>query len=373
VGFVSANRSGDTRPAKADDISHSQCWEDPALLQAALHLGPEDDVLSVCGAGDNPFALAIAGARSVTIVDSSTPQIALAKLKLVAAQALDVERFRSFLGAGDIGQRVYLYHGLRAQMDDSSVAFWDQHEDWIRTGLLGCGAFEKSLTSFRSRVLPFVHRERTVGALLSMETLQEQRVFYDKQWNSRRWRGMFRLIPPPVLKPRGSGNDGSIASNRSAARKAFYQRMGRVLTEIPVRSNPFVQWGLSGQYRDMEQGPPYLSTEGHRRLVEVAERIRFVHEDLKGHLGTVGSGTYSAFNLSDAPAHLSATESEALLRGCVGAARSGARLAYWNHLEARHRPDTMADVLDRAEAVSAELSRQDRAFVHGGFQLETVR
>lgn len=336
-------------------------------------MGPEDDVLSVCGAGDNPFGLAIDGARSVTIIDSSMPQIALAKLKLVAAQALDVERFRSFLGAGDIGQRVYLYHGLRTRLDESSVAFWDQHEDWIRTGLLGCGAFETSLSSFRSRVLPFVHREATVGALLSMETLQEQRVFYDKQWNSRRWRGMFRLIPPPVLKGRGSAHGGSLISSRSAARTAFYQRMGRVLTEIPVRSNPFVQWGLSGRYRDMEQGPLYLSTEGHRRLVEVAERIRFVHDDLKGHLGTVGAGTYSAFNLSDAPAHLSDTESEALLRGCVGAARSGARLAYWNHLEARHRPDTMAHVLERAEAVSSELSRQDRAFVHGAFQLETVR
>lgn len=373
MGFVSANRLTDAEPAKGEVISHSQCWEDPALLQAGLRLDSEDDVLSVCGAGDNSFALAISGARSVTIIDSSAAQLALAKLKLVAAQALDVERFRSFLGAGHIGQRIFLYHGLRSQLDDSTASFWDQHEDWIRTGLLGCGVFERSLASFRSRVLPLVHRERTVQALLSTETLEDQRTFYDKQWNSRRWRGMFRLVFSPVLMGRESGNFGRITSDRSAARTAFYERMDRVLTEIPVRTNPFVQWGLSGQFREMEHGSPYLSTAGHRRLVEVADRIRFVHDDLGEHLRTVGAGIYSAFNLSDVPARLNAAESEALLRGCVGAARSGARLAYWNRAADGHRPDAMADLLDRDEVMATELSQQDRAFVHGGFQLETVR
>jgi len=373
VGFVSTNRGADAQPAKGEGISHSQCWEDPALLQAALGVGPEDDVLSICGAGDNSFALAIAGARSVTIIDSSGPQIALAKLKLAAAQALDVERFRSFLGAGHIGQRVSLYHGLRSQLDGSTVSFWDQHEDWIRTGLLGCGAFERSLASFRSRVLPFVHRERTVEALLALGTLEEQRAFYDEHWNSRRWRGMFRLLFTAAVMGQESANYGPFIPGGGAVRAAYQERLGRVLTEIPVRSNPFVQWCLSGQYREMEHGQPYLSTEGHRRLVAVAPRMRFVHDDLGKHLGRVDGGTYSAFNLSDLPAHLSAAESEALLRGCVGAARTGARLAYWNLLVDRHRPDAMADLLHRDEAVARDLFQRDRAFVHGGFQLETVR
>ena len=38
----------------------------------------------------------------------------------------------------------------------------------------------------------------------------------------------------------------------------------------------------------------------------------------------------------------------------------------------RHRPEALADRLQRHEARSAELLQQDRAFVYGGFNLETV-
>ena len=136
--------------------------EQPAWhhVTQGLSVGPSDRVLSICAAGDNSFALAIAGAESVTAIDLSGPQIALAKLKLAAAVAFDVERFRSFLGVGPIGQRVFLYHELRDALDDDVRAFWDGHEEWIRTGVLGCGKFERYLATFRTRLLPHGHRAR---------------------------------------------------------------------------------------------------------------------------------------------------------------------------------------------------------------------
>ena len=152
-----------------DRISYAQSWEDPEVLQAGLRVGPDDDVLSICAAGDNSFALAIAGARSVTAIDLSGPQIALAKLKLAAAQHFDVERFRSLLGVGPIGQRIYLYHDLRPTLDDATREYWDGHEVDIRTGLLACGKFEQYLHLFRERALPLVHRRSIVEALLARE------------------------------------------------------------------------------------------------------------------------------------------------------------------------------------------------------------
>ena len=151
-----------TRAALGERISYAQCWEDPRMLQEALDVGPQDDVLSICSAGDNAFALAIAGARTVTCIDLSAPQIALAKLKLVAAEKFDLERFRSFLGVGPIGQRVFLYHELRPFLDESTRLWWDSHEAWIRSGLLNCGKFERYLSTFRTRVLPLVHRRKIV-------------------------------------------------------------------------------------------------------------------------------------------------------------------------------------------------------------------
>jgi len=363
----------DTRDALGGRISYAQSWEDPIVLQRALGVGPDDDVLSICAAGDNSFALAIAGARSVTAIDLSAPQIALAKLKLVAAQHLDLERFRSFLGVGPIGQRVFLYHELRAHIDDPTRLFWDAHEAWIREGILGCGAFEKYLATFRTRLLPLVHRRSTIQALMACTSLEEQRRFFDDKWDSFRWRTLFRVFFSQAVMQRTGRSAAQFAHVDGPVSKAFMARAEHALTELPVSGNPFLAWMLLGTYADVENSHPYLSEAGHAALAQVADRIHFVHDDLVGHLRGCPSDQYSAFNLSDVPEYLSEDETETLLKACVGASKPGARVAYWNLLVPRHRPESMAHQLDRDEELAARLLRSDRAFVYGGFHVETVR
>ncbi len=362
-----------TREALGDRISYAQSWEDPAVLQAGLSVGPGDRVLSICAAGDNSFALAIAGADSVTAIDLSAPQIALAKLKLAAAVAFDVERFRSFLGLGPIGQRVFLYHEIRASLDAETRAFWDAHEEWIRLGVLGCGKFEQYLATFRTRLLPLVHRRRTVDAFLACSTVSEQRELFDSRWNTWRWRALFRVFFSQRVMERSGRSPAQFAHVDGPVSSEFLSRAEHAMTELPVASNPFLQWMLAGAYRDPEQSQPYLSEDGHSKLAAAADRIEFVHDDLLTHMRAAGSGTYTAFNLSDVPEYLSEAETEALLRAAVGASGSGARLAYWNLLVPRHRPESMAELIDRDEALGDRLIKTDRAFVYGGFQVETVR
>ena len=362
-----------TRAALGERISYAQCWEDPRMLQEALDVGPQDDVLSICSAGDNAFALAIAGARTVTCIDLSAPQIALAKLKLVAAEKFDLERFRSFLGVGPIGQRVFLYHELRPFLDESTRLWWDSHEAWIRSGLLNCGKFERYLSTFRTRVLPLVHRRKIVDQFLDMSDVSEQRQFYDQRWNTFRCRSMFRVFFSKAVMQRSGRSPAQFAHVQGPISQAFMSRTEHVLTTMPVADNPFVQWILGGEYRNVDNSHPYLSAEGHAALAKVADRFTFVHDDLISHLNACDEGTYSAFNLSDVPEYLSEEETASLLRCCVRASRQGGRIAYWNLLVPRHRPEQMADVLDRNEAKAAELIVNDRAFVYGDFQLETVR
>ena len=362
-----------TRSALGERISYAQSWEDPQVLQAGLRVGPDDDVLSVCASGDNCFALAIAGARSVTAIDLSGPQLALAKLKLVAAQHFDVDCFRSFLGLGPIGQRVFLYHELRPALDPITRAFWDGHEAQIRAGLASCGKFEQYLATFRERVLPWVHRRSTIENFLACETLPAQQAFFRDRWDSFRWRVLFRLFFSRLVMQRAGRSEAQFAHVSGSVGSVFLERTQHVMTEISVKTNPFLQWILTGMYTNLECSQPYLSVEGHRKLAEVADRIRFVHDDLLGHLKGCEPGTYTAFNLSDVPEYLSESESEALLRSCVTASRPGARLAYWNLLVPRWRPDSMAALLDRDTALGQRLIQEDRAFFYGAFQVETVR
>ena len=88
---------------------------------------------------------------------------------------------------------------------------------------------------------------------------------------------------------------------------------------------------------------------------------------------TVEPGTYSAFNYSNVFEYLSAEQHERILELTLRAARPGARVAYWNLLVPRQRPASLAERLVPDPSRAAELLRQDRAFVYGGFQLETVQ
>ncbi len=361
-----------TRAALGGQISYAQSWKDPAVLLGGLRVNADDDVLSVCASGDNSFALAIAGARSVTAIDLSGPQIALAKLKLAGAKHLNLARFHSLLGLSGLGQRIYLYHLLRPHLDEATVAFWDANEALIREGLLGCGKFEHYLSLFRDRMLPLVHRQSTVDEFLDLADLDAQRKFFAERWNNRRWRALFRVFFSQTVMARSGRSAAQFAHVEGAVSGAFLERTSHVMQEIPIASNPYLQWILAGKYRDLEHSQPYLSAEGHKALGIAADRIEFVHDDLITHLAGVEAGTYSAFNLSDVPEYLSEAESETLLRACVAASGVGARLAYWNLLVPRWRPPSMAKMLSRDTALGERLIRQDRAFVYGAFQVETV-
>ena len=208
---------------------------------------------------------------------------------------------------------------------------------------------------------------------MRLDTLEEQQRFFDEKWDCWRWRALFRVFFSQAVMQRTGRSAAQFAHVDGPVSKAFMARAEHALTELKVGDNPFLQWMLLGRYEDVENSQPYLSTEGHAALVAAADSITFVHDDLMGHLQGCDPGTYSAFNLSDVPEYLSEEETEALLRACSLAARTGARLAYWNLLVARHRPESMAHILDRDEDLATRLLRSDRAFVYGGLQVETVR
>jgi len=360
-----------TRAAMGDRVSYAQVWEDPAILLQALAVQPGDRVLSVCSAGDNAFALAAAGAR-VTAIDLSAPQLALAELKLVAAVHLDLERFRSFLGLTGVGQRVQLYHEIRDHLSERARTWWDAHEADIRTGVLRCGRFERYLETFRTRALPLVHSRDRVRAMLEQSDPALQRKFFEKTWDTWRWRGLFRIFFSRFVMARSGRSQAQFAQVDGPVSSAFLARAAHVLTDIPIRTNFFVQWIMGGSYPDLEQAHPYLSAAGHLALREAAERVEFVHADLVSHLQEQPAETYQAYNLSNVPEYLSADEHQALLEAVLMASSKGARLAYWNLLVPRCRPEALADRLDRHPEQAKALLHADRAFVYGGFQLETV-
>jgi S-adenosylmethionine-diacylglycerol 3-amino-3-carboxypropyl transferase len=354
-------------------ISYAQVWEDPAVLSAALRIQPDDDVLSVCSAGDNAFALAIDGARSVTCVDISEPQLALAELKLRAAEALPVQSLRSLLGFDAAGRRVWFYHYVRDRLTHRARCFWDDHEALVREGIARAGRFERYLTTFHGRLLPAIHGRATIDRMLALDDPAAQRSLFAREWDTRRWRALFRLFFSEAVMSRRGRSKEQFAFVDGPVSSAFLKRAEHVLCDLPTRTNFFLHWYLTGRFPDLEAAHPYLSTAGHAVLAERAERLRFVATDIETFLRGCEPGAFSAFNYSNIFEYLDRDAHRRILELTVRAARPGARICYWNLLVPRHRPDDLADRIDRDVALGARLLAQDRAFVYGAVQVETVR
>ena len=112
---------------------------------------------------------------------------------------------------------------------------------WIR-------AFEQYLGLFRTRILPLIHRRKTVNALLTLDDLDAQRQFYAKRWNNLRWQGLFRVFfSQRVMAARGRSPE-QFAHVEGPVSAAILGRAKHALTEIPVKSNPYLNWILSGHY-----------------------------------------------------------------------------------------------------------------------------
>ena len=363
--------SADDAAHPDDQIHLSQDWQDPAVLSAALRIQPDDDVLSVCGAGDSALSLAIDDARSITCVDARVPQLALAELKLRAAEGMPVPGLQSVLGFDIGGNRVSLYHRVRERLSEGSRTFWGANEATIREGIIRQGQLEGQLRAFRRRVLPLLHRRRTIDGLLQLDAPEAQRAYFHRHWNSRRWRGMVKLFfgAADMSGRRGASDD----PHQVPVAGVLLAHFERVVCQLPARSNPFLHWFLTGRYPDMEATHPYLSTAGRAVLAKRGDRLRFVLDSVEGVLEDCEPGRFSAFHYGNLFDEVDAETRARILALTVRAARPGARICSWSRSGELWRPKSLADRIDCDELLTNQLRARDRAVLGGSVHVEVVR
>jgi S-adenosylmethionine-diacylglycerol 3-amino-3-carboxypropyl transferase len=86
-----------------------------------------------------------------------------------------------------------------------------------------------------------------------------------------------------------------------------------------------------------------------------------------------GGAPIDRFALSDVFEYTSAERYEALLRAIAARSARAARLAYWNMLVRRTRPDSLASSIVPDIARSRDLHARDNTFFYSRFVVEDVR
>ncbi len=349
-------------------IQYAQCWEDPRTLARALEITPDDDVVSIASGGDNCFALLLNNPRSLTAVDLNPAQIHLVELKIQAIQKLDYDDFIGFVGAHPCRDRLKLYSCLRPGLSQESREYWDGQTENLFKGIIHCGKFEQYFSIFRRIVLPLIHNQKTVQQLLSASLFEEQKNFHEKVWNNRRWRWLFHLFfGKPLLGHLGRRPSYFRYVTVENVADELMKRTQKGLTEVQIKDNLFIEYILTGQYRNLETAHPYLQKSNFPFLKEHVGKIQLYCGSLEGYLGGLEKGSVSKFNLSDIFEYMSEQAFEQAIREILRVSCDDAKLAFWTLLVQRDIPQSLTDQIDSDTTVSDKLFPADRTFFYGSF------
>lgn len=351
-------------------IRYAQCWEDADILLDALDITPGETALSIASAGDNTLSLLTRQPGRVVALDLSPAQLCCLELRVAAYRTLAHAELLELLGSRPSTRRPELYARLRPALGNDARRFWDALPAAIEAGVGSAGKFERYFRMFRRGLLPLVHRRRSVEHLLVPATRDERIAYYDRHWSNLRWRLLFRIFFSKTVMGR-LGRDPAFfryvdvpVAERIAARARY------AITDLDPTENPYLQWILTGTHGPAL--PHALRPENFELIRDNLERLEWRLQSVEDFLDEAGPRSIDAFNLSDIFEYVSEDNAEHMLCDIATAGRPGARLAYWNMLAPRSRPESMADSIAPLPDLSARLFAKDKAFFYSAFVVEEV-
>ena len=358
------------RRADFSQIRYGQCWEDTDVLLEGLDIQRKHVCLSIASAGDNTLAMLSRGPQRVIAVDLSPAQLACLELRVAAYRELSHQELLELFGSVPSQRRTNLYRRCRPALTVQVRRFWDARMGEIEKGLGGTGKFERYLNLFRTRVLPLAHSARRVTRLLQGGTRKERELFYEDQWNTRRWRFLFRVFFSRLVMGRIGRDPNFFRYAESKVSERILERTRHALTILNPAENPYLQWILTGHH---PTALPYaLRPENFDPIRAHLDRLEWRRCSVEDFLTTSEAKAVDRYNFSDVFEYVSTANYEHTLEQ-VAAGRSGARLAYWNLLADRHRPLYMAGRVRPLRGLARRLHGKDKAFFYSAFVVEEIR
>ncbi|MCP4706863.1 MAG: DUF3419 family protein [candidate division Zixibacteria bacterium] len=355
-------------------ILYSQCWEDARVLSQGLRVTPDDNILSIASGGDNSFALLLKNPRSVIAIDQHPGQIYLVELKIAAIKYLDYTQFIQFMGVRPKSNRWDIYIKLRPFLSERAADYWNNKKNDINRGIIHIGKFENYFALFYRLILPLIHRRRTINRFLSESNQSVQINSYNQTWNNIRWRYLFKIFFSRfVLSRFGRSAEYFRYVAIENISKVLFKRTEYGLTGIPVKDNFYVEYILSGKYRNLHSVPLYLNPDNFEIIKKRIDRIKLVCSNLEEYLNKVTVNTISKFNLSDCFEYMSRDQIDALLKQIVKIARPKARLAFWTLFIPQSIPKKLYNHIESLSEISEKLSSTAQTFFYNDFCLWQIR
>jgi S-adenosylmethionine-diacylglycerol 3-amino-3-carboxypropyl transferase len=209
-----------------------------------------------------------------------------------------------------------------------------------------------------------------VEELLAEKSEAERHAFYDRSWNTRRWRWMFGIFFSRFVMGRLGRDPEFFRYVEGSVADRILERTRYAFTVLPTHANPYLEYILTGAFR--RSLPPYLAESTWEPLCANLDSLTLVPGTIAEAAARAG-GRFDGFNLSDVFEYLDPETCRDTYAALLDAANPGARFAYWNMLVPRTCPEELAARVESHGERAAELFARDRAFFYRAFVLEEVR
>ncbi len=339
-------------------------WEDPESDVKAVDMKPGQTLMTITSGGCNTLGFLLHDPKKIYAVDINHAQTCLMEFKTAAIKNLDHHEFISLLGLIKCKNRLELFSRIQHDLSDESKLFWNTNISLIKKGILFHGKFER-FTKLAGKMLTLLQGSNKVKELFSLQTINEQKEFYNKRWNNKRWKLIFtlmfnkkRLAKKGLVAEYFHFDDGAQTFSES-----FYNRASKVLCDIPVKNNYFLSAYFTGKYNSENEIPLYLKPENYDHIKRNINRIEILTADTKYWLETMPADSIDSFCLSNICELMSEEDTRKLFTEVVRTAKPGAKICFRNLMIPREVPKDMIQV-KKNENLSNSLLAKDRSFVY---------
>ncbi len=350
-------------------IRYANCWEDAEILLRGLAAQPGSKILSVASAGDNSFSLLTTAPERVVAVDISRPQLFLTELKKICLARLDRSETLSFLGFRESASRKQMFTSLKKELSTDARRYWERNEFAIQKGVIHQGKFEKYFQLFSQKILPLIHSSRTIEKLLATKVPLEQEDFYNKHWNTWRWRLLFRVFFSRFVMGRLGRDPAFLTHVEGSVSEFILEKAARHLISELAQDNFILRYALTGNFVDLL--PHYLQENQYPVVQKNINQLLL----FEGYAQEAAEsfGPFSSMNLSNIFEYMDEKTFRSSALALIKNIENEGTIAYWNLMVPRRISELFPESVGYSQELSEQLTQRDRGFFYQKFIVDQMR
>jgi len=336
--------------------------EDALTECKTMDLKPSDKLLCITSAGEVPLNLLAIEDISITSVDISTNQNAMARLKLNAILKLEPLEASGFLGYTSMSpdKRQSLYKHLSDGLSENDQVFWTRNSEALRLGCINSARFERYIRRFNGVAVSLIGR-KNLQKLMECDTIQAQYEIFEHKVKKRFLKYLFRLAFHPALyKNKGISEQGMINQEGVNTATFFFNRFRDFCCSTLTSENYFFQYTFFNQVLFSKALPEYLSEEGCRNIRKNHKKIEFKTESIASVLRNGTEKEYNKFHLSNIGDWMNHQEFSEILNLVCQNAKNGGKVSTRYIHRVHPIPDNLKSKVLSDYNLGEELMKTDR-------------